>query len=282
MKKYMSLLEKANQERFAIPQFNINNLEWAKYILEACEEDKSPVFLGVSTGAAKYMGGYNVVVGMVRGLIKDLKITIPVMIHLDHGSSVEECKKAYDAGFDSIMIDASLEPLDENIKATNEVSSYCSDAIIEAELGIISGTEDTIIEEHQYTTTEEAIKFCSSVDIDMLAPSLGSVHGLYKAEPKMNYQVMKEIKAAVNKPLVLHGGSGLSESILKESIASGVRKLNVNTELQVAWSNAVRDFIFNKDNATIYDPRKVISSGENTLKEAVHKYIDILGSKNKG
>lgn len=276
MKKHSQILEKAFKENYAIPQFNINNLEWTKYILETCEEEKSPVFLGVSTSAAKYMGGYNVVVGMVKGLIKDLNISIPVMIHLDHAHTVMECKKAYDAGFDSIMIDSSLDSIEDNIKATNEVTKYAKDALIEAELGIISGTEDEVIEEYQYTNVDDAIKFCSKTNIDMLAPSLGSAHGLYKKEPNINYQVMKEIFNSVSKPLVLHGGTGLSNKILKECIKKGVRKINFNTELQMAWSTSVREFILNKENDFVYDPRKFISSGEAAIKKVVKEKIHVL------
>ena len=280
LKKYQNILEMAKKDKYVIPQFNINNLEWTKYILEACEEAKSPVFLGVSVGAAKYMGGYNTVVKMIQGLITDLKITIPVMIHLDHSPSVSECLNAYEAGFDSLMIDASLEELEKNISATNEVTTLCPNALIEAELGRIGGAEDDIAHELRYTNSEQAATFCNQTNIDMLAPSLGSVHGLYKEEPNINFEVMQSIIESTNKPLVLHGGSGLPVEILKRSIEHGVCKINFNTELQVAWNKAVRDFIEN--NVDVYDPRKIISAGEQALKETVKTYINILGSNNKG
>lgn len=276
MKNKQEIIDDFFKKDKAILQFNINNLEWTKYILEVCEEEQSPVFLGVSTGAAKYMGGYNTVVGIVKGLIKDLNITIPVLIHLDHGHTVEDCQKAYDAGFDSIMIDASLNDLEENIKMTNEVSDYAKNALIEAELGIISGTEDTVIEEYKYTTIEEALKFCSSTSIDMLAPSLGTVHGLYKTKPNINFKLMNEIHQKTSKPLVLHGGTGLSNEILKKSIKNGVRKININTELQVAWSKGVREFILKEENNSIYDPRKIISAGENNMKKVIREKIRTL------
>lgn len=277
---FWNVLNKAKEEKYAIPQFNINNLEWAKYILEECEKEKSPVFLGVSTGAAKYMGGYNTVVNMVKGLIKDLNITIPVMIHLDHAKNYADCVKAIDAGFDSIMIDASNLTLEENIKTTNEVKAYSTTELIEAEIGKIGGSEDGISTSLYYTNAIEANEFVSKTDIDMLAPALGSVHGLYKGDPNINFEVMKEISSTTNKPLVLHGGSGLSEEILKEAIACGIVKINFNTELQIAWHKSVVDFINNNKEA--YDPRKVISSGEIALKQVVSRYISILGSKNKG
>lgn len=275
-----SVLNKAKQEHYAIPQFNINNLEWAKYILEECQKEKSPVFIGVSTSAAKYMGGYVTVVNLVKGLIKDLNITIPVIIHLDHAKTFEDCKKAIDAGFDSIMIDASKSSLEENIKTTNEVIKYSKGQLIEAEIGQIGGTEDDMTSQVYYTNTAEAQTFVNNTTIDMLAPALGSVHGIYKGEPKINFAVMEEISKATNKPLVLHGGSGLSEEIIKTSIACGIAKINFNTELQIAWHKSVLDFISN--NKEVYDPRKVIGSGEQALKQVVSKFISILGSKNRG
>lgn len=277
---YSKVLNKAKEEKYAIPQFNINNLEWAKYILEECEKEKSPVFIGVSTGAAKYMGGYVTVVNMVRGLVKDLNITIPVIIHLDHAKSYEDCKKAIDAGFDSIMIDASKTSLDENIKTTNEVIAYSNGQLIEAEIGQIGGTEDGMTSELYYTNAKEAMYFVDNTKINMLAPALGSVHGIYKGEPKINFEVMEEISTKTNKPLVLHGGSGLSSEILKNAIACGISKINFNTELQIAWHKSVLEFINN--NKEVYDPRKVISAGEKALKAVVSEYISILGSKNRG
>jgi len=277
---FYDVLKKAKEEKYAIPQFNINNLEWAKYILEECEKEKSPVFIGVSTGATKYMGGYNTVVNMVRGLEKDLNITVPVMIHLDHASKKEDCLKAIDAGFDSIMIDASSYPLEENIQITNEVIAYNKDKIFEAEIGQIGGTEDDMTTNAFYTNCEEAEYFVSKTNVDMLAPALGSVHGIYKGEPKINFEVMEEIARKTNKPLVLHGGSGLSTEIIKKAVSCGIVKINFNTELQLAWHKSVVDFINNYKEA--YDPRKVISSGEKALKEVVSNYISILGSKNKG
>lgn len=277
---FQEILNNAKENKYAIPQFNINNLEWAKFILEECEKEKSPVFLGVSTGAAKYMGGYNTVVNLVKGLIKDLNITVPVMIHLDHAKTKEDCIKAIDAGFDSIMIDVSSLSLEENIRITNEVTKYGSKQLIEAELGQIGGIEDDMSSDIFYTNTDEAQFFVENTNIDMLAPALGSVHGVYRGEPNINFKVMKEISLSTNKPLVLHGGSGLSSEILKRSIECGITKINFNTELQLAWHKSVKEFINN--NKEVYDPRKVISSGELALKEVVSDYISILGSKNKG
>ncbi len=273
------ILLKAKNEHYAIPQFNINNLEWAKYILEVCEEEKSPVFLGVSQGAMKYMGGFDVVIGMINGLKKDLNITIPVMVHLDHSPTVELCKSAVDAGFDSIMFDGSKYDYEKNVRLTNEVKAYLKDQLFEAEIGKIGGEEDGIASTEYFTSLSEAEDFISKTNIDMLAPALGSVHGIYKGEPNIQTDVMKEISEKTNMPLVLHGGSGLPENILKECIKNGIVKINFNTELQISWHNGVLDFIAN--NKDVYDPRKVISSGEENMKSTIREYINILGSKGK-
>lgn len=272
-------LLKAKTEKYAIPQFNINNLEWTKYILEVCEEEKSPVFLGVSTGAAKYMGGFNTVVGMVKGLIKDLNITIPVILHLDHAQTFESCKDAVDAGFDSIMIDGSKYDYQENIRLTNQVKEYLNGQLLEAEIGKIGGEEDGIANELNFTTLEEAEDFISKTSIDMLAPALGSVHGIYKGKPDIKINIMNDISTKTNMPLVLHGGSGIPEETLKAAVANGICKANFNTELQLGWHKDVVRFVEN--NKEVYDPRKVISSGEEGLKNVAREYIRILGSKGK-
>ena len=276
---FKEILLKAKNEHYAIPQFNINNLEWAKYILEVCEEEQSPVFLGVSQGAAKYMGGFNTIVGMVNGLKKDLGITIPVMIHLDHASTVELCKNAVDAGFDSIMFDGSKYEYSENVKYTNEVKAYLKNQLFEAEIGKIGGEEDGVASTEFFTSLSEAQDFISKTNIDMLAPALGSVHGIYKGEPNIQTDIMKEISQKTDMPLVLHGGSGLPENILKECIKNGISKINFNTELQISWHEAVAKFVL--ENKEVYDPRKVISSGEESMKATIKNYIRILGSKGK-
>lgn len=281
LQNMIKMLDKAKKEGYAVPHFNINNLEWTKYILETCEEHKSPVILGVSEGAAKYMGGYNVVSNIVKGLIKDLKITIPVAIHLDHGSSFEACKKAIDAGFTSVMIDASRFDLKENINITKQVVKYAKrkKVSVEAEIGHIGGSEDGISSDLMYATVEDSLQLYKNTKIDFLAPALGSVHGLYKGEPKINFERMKEIKEKLNIPLVLHGGTGLPDEIIKESINCGICKININTELQIAWTKGVREKLGNDSN--VYDPRKVISAGEKNIKEAITNKIILLGSINK-
>lgn len=273
------LLKSALKGKYAIPQFNINNLEWAKYILEECEKEKSPVILGVSEGAVKYMGGYNVVYNLVIGLIKDLKTTTPVVLHLDHGSSFSSCKDAIDAGFSSVMIDASKYEIEENIKITKEVVDYAKkfNVSVEAEVGHVGGSEDGIANEIYFATIEDCKRLVEETNIDSLAPALGSVHGIYKGKPNLNFERMKEIEDILNMPLVLHGGTGIPDADILKSISCGITKININTELQLAWNTAVREFIKNND---AYDPRKVIGSGEDAIKKCVRDKLHLLGSLN--
>ena len=275
-----NMLEKAKKEKYAVPHLNINNLEWAKYILEECQELNSPVILGVSEGAAKYMGGYNVVSGMVNGLLKDLNITIPVALHLDHGSSFETCKKAIDAGFSSVMIDGSKLNLEDNIKVTKEVITYAEskNVSVEAEIGCIGGSEDGVSNEILHAKTEDCVKIVNETNLCTLAPALGSVHGIYKGEPNLNFERMKEISEKTNLPLVLHGGTGIPDDKIKMAISCGISKINVNTELQLAWHGALKKFVLNND---AYDPRKVIGSGESSIKEAIKAKVILFGSNNK-
>lgn len=269
------MLEKAKKGHYAVPHFNINDLEWTKYILEKCNELNVPVILGVSDGAGKYMGGYNAIYGMVTGLIKDLNIKIPVCLHVDHGCA-ETCKKALDAGFTSVMIDASREELDENIRISKEIVEYAhaKGATVEAEVGHIGGTEDNITSDVFYATLEECQKIYEETGIDSLAPALGSVHGFYKGEPNLNFERMQLINENLPIPLVLHGGSGIPDDKIAKAIACGISKINVNTELQVAWSQAVREFL-NTDSKA-YDPRKVIGSGEKAMKEKIEEKVRLF------
>lgn len=276
---FNEMLKKAKEEHYAVPHFNINDLEWTKYILEECQELNVPVILGVSEGAAKYMGGFNTIAGMVKGLIQDLNISIPVCLHVDHGQSFETCKKAIDAGFTSVMIDASRHEIGENIRITKEVVDYAHDrnVTVEAEVGHIGGTEDNITSEETNATLEECLTIYNNTGIDALAPALGSVHGFYKGEPNLNFERMKLINESLPIPLVLHGGSGIPDDKIKMAIASGTSKINVNTELQAAWSQAVREFIANDKEA--YDPRKVIGSGEKAIKDKVREKVQLFSTK---
>ena len=275
------MLSKADSGKYAVPQFNINNLEWTRFILEQCQELKTPVILGVSEGAIKYMGGYKTVANLVKSLISNLNITIPVALHLDHGSSYESCVKAINNGFTSVMIDASKYPLEENINITRQVVNYAKDkdVTVEAEVGAVGGEEDGIANELAYAKVEDAIKLVNETNIDFLAPALGSVHGIYKGEPKLDFERMVKIHELTKLPLVLHGGSGIPDQLIKKSISCGICKININTELQIAWSKAVRLYL--KENEKVYDPRKIIKSGEAKMKEMITSKVLLFGSNNQ-
>lgn len=272
---FNEMLNLAKKEKYALPHFNINNLEWTKYILEKMQEENLPVILGVSEGAKKYMGGFYAISCMVKGLIKDLNITIPVCLHLDHGSSFESCKEAIDSGFSSVMIDASKYDLETNKKITKQVVDYAhpKGVSVEAEVGHVGGTEDNIYGDVFRATLEDCLEI-SKTGIDALAPALGSVHGLYKGEPNLDFDRMREINEALSIPLVLHGGTGIPYDMIKKAISCGISKININTELQVTWHQAVMDFI--KLNPNVYDPRKVIGSGEIAMKDKINELVNVF------
>lgn len=273
------ILLHAFQNGYAVAQFNINNLEWTRFILEECNEKKKPVILGVSEGAINYMGGYNVVVSLVKNLVLDLHISIPVVIHLDHGSSIESCEKAIKAGFTSVMIDASSKTLEKNIEITKKVveMAHLKNVTVEAEIGHVGGTEDNVISDIYYANIDDALKLVEETGIDSLAPAVGNAHGLYKGLPKLDFDRIQNIATKVNIPLVLHGGTGIDEQSLKQAIALGISKVNINTELQIAWANAIKNYMI--QNPDVYDPRKIIKSGEQAIKEIIKKQLNILYSK---
>jgi len=270
------ILLNAKNNKKVIYQFNINNLEWTKIILEKCNELNQSVILGVSEGAVKYMGGYNVVASLVSSLIKDLNIKIDVVLHLDHGSSLDSCKKAIDAGFTSVMIDMSKLPFKENIEKTKEVTEYAhsKNVTVEAEIGHVGGVEDDIISSIKLANYDECIEFVSKTGIDSLAPAIGTVHGIYKGELNIDYELIQKLNDNLEVPLVMHGGSGLKNDILIRAIKSGISKININSDLQDVWQKGVVDFI--KLNPTIYDPRKIILSGRSNMESVIEDKINIL------
>lgn len=273
------MLKKAKEEHYAVPHFNINNLEWTKFILEECNELNVPVILGVSEGAVKYMGSYLVVADMVKALVKSLNIKIPVCLHLDHGSSLESCISAIDAGFSSVMIDGSRLPLEENIKITKEVVSYAHERgiSVEAEVGHIGTTEDNMTKEETNATFEDCQILYENTDIDALAAALGSVHGFYKKEANLDFETMELINKSLPVPLVLHGGTGIPDDKIRMAISKGISKININTELQSVWSKDVRKYLL--ENEDVYDPRKIISSGEAAMKERISEIVTLFGTK---
>ena len=274
------MLNDAKDKKYAVAQFNINNLEWTRFILEECQNNNSPVILGVSEGAAKYMGGYKTVADMVKDLIDYLNISVPVCLHLDHGGSFDECKTAIDCGFTSVMIDASKYELEKNIEITKEVVSYSKkfNITVEGEIGHIGSDKTEKNQGILYAEIQDCVKYGLETGVDFLAPALGSVHGLYKGEPKLNFERMSEISKLTNLPLVLHGGTGIDDEKITKAIRCGVCKININTELQIAWSNAVKERI---NEGNIYDPRKIIKLGEESLKICVRNKINLLGSKDR-
>ena len=276
---FIEMLNKAKKEHYAVPQFNINNLEWTKYILEQSKELNIPVILGVSEGAAKYMGGFNVVVSMVRELVKSLNITTPVCIHLDHGTTKESCIEAINAGFTSVMIDASRHELSENIRITKEVVDYAhlKNVSVEAEVGHIGGTEDNVTATSTNATLDDCQVLLNNTGIDSLAPALGSVHGFYKGEPNLDFETMEIINNNLPIPLVLHGGTGIPADKIAKAISCGISKININTDLQAVWSNAVREKLIN--DKEVYDPRKVISSGEAAMKTRIKELVTLFGTR---
>ncbi len=276
------MLNKAKAEGYAVGQFNLNNLEFTQAILQAAEAEKSPVILGVSEGAARYMSGFKTVVKMVEGLLEDLKITVPVAIHLDHGSSFEKCKEAIDAGFTSVMIDASHHPYEENIEITTKVVEYAhaKGVSVEAELGTVGGQEDDVVAEGIiYADPQECVDLVKRTGIDCLAPALGSVHGPYKGEPNLGFKEMEEIGNLTGVPLVLHGGTGIPTKDIQQAVSLGTAKINVNTENQIASAKAVREVLAAKPDE--YDPRKYLGPARDVIKETVIGKIREFGSSNK-
>jgi fructose-bisphosphate aldolase, class II len=276
------MLNKGKAEGYAVGQFNLNNLEFTQAILLAAEEEKSPVILGVSEGAARYMGGFNTVVHMVKGLLIDYKITVPVAIHLDHGSSFEKCKEAIDAGFTSVMIDASHHPFEENVETTKKVVDYAHSkgVSVEAELGTVGGQEDDVVAEGViYANAQECVELVKRTGIDCLAPALGSVHGPYKGEPQLGFKEMEEIGKLTGVPLVLHGGTGIPLKDIQQSVSLGTAKINVNTENQIASAKTVREVLAAKPNE--YDPRKYLGPARDAIKTTVINKMREFGSSGR-
>lgn len=279
------MLKDALEGKYAIGQFNINNLEWTKAILQAAEETKSPVILGVSEGAGKYMTGFKTVVKMVEGMVEEMGITVPVAIHLDHGS-YDGALKAIDAGFTSVMFDGSHYPIEENIEKTKEIVeiSHSKGISVEAEVGAIGGEEDGVVGSGEIADPEEC-KRIADLGIDFLAAGIGNIHGVYPENWQgLNLVVLAEIQKKVGgMPLVLHGGTGIPDDMIKESIGLGVSKINVNTECQLVFAEATRKYIEEgKDReGKGFDPRKLLKPGTDAVVKLVKEKMDLFGSSGK-
>ena len=279
------MLTKAKAGKYAVGQFNINNLEWTKAILETAQEMNSPVILGVSEGAGKYMCGYKTIVGMVNGMLEGLKITVPVALHLDHGS-YDAAMACIDAGFSSVMFDGSHLPIDENIAKTRELVEITGKKGIslEAEVGAIGGEEDGVVGGGENADPNEC-KMIADLGVTMLAAGIGNIHGKYPANwAGLNFETLAAISEKVGEmPLVLHGGTGIPEDMIKKAISLGVSKINVNTECQLAFAAATRKYVeAGKDlEGKGFDPRKLLADGTKAIKATVKEKMELFGSVNK-
>ena len=279
------MLDKAKAGHYAVGQFNINNLEWTKSILATAQELNSPVILGVSEGAGKYMTGFKTVAAMVKAMIEEMNITVPVALHLDHGS-YEGCLKCVEAGFSSIMFDGSHYPIDENVAKTTELVKLAHDngMSIEAEVGSIGGEEDGVIGAGECADPKEC-KAIADLGVDMLAAGIGNIHGKYPANwAGLSFETLDAIQQLTgDMPLVLHGGTGIPEDMIKKAISLGVAKINVNTECQLSFADATRKYIeAGKDlEGKGFDPRKLLAPGAEAIKATVKEKMELFGSVNK-
>ena len=279
------MLEKAREGKYAVGQFNINNLEWTKSVLLTAEELKSPVILGVSEGAGKYMTGFKTVAAMVRAMMEELNITVPVALHLDHGT-YDGCYKCIKAGFSSIMFDGSHYPIEENIEKTKELVkvAHAMGLSLEAEVGSIGGEEDGVVGLGECADPREC-KAIADLGIDFLAAGIGNIHGKYPENwPGLRFDVLEQVKAAVgDMPLVLHGGTGIPEDMIKKAISLGVAKINVNTECQLSFAAATREYIeAGKDlKGKGFDPRKLLAPGADAIRATVNEKMELFGSVGK-
>ena len=279
------MLTKAKAGKYAVGQFNINNLEWTKSILQTAEELQSPVILGVSEGAGKYMCGYKTIVGMVEGMLEELNITVPVALHLDHGS-FEGAKACINAGFSSIMFDGSSLPIEENVQKTTELVNTCNilGLSLEAEVGSIGGEEDGVIGAGECADPDECKKV-ADLGVTMLAAGIGNIHGKYPENwAGLSFETLDAIQAKTGDiPLVLHGGTGIPADMIKKAISLGVAKINVNTECQLAFQEATRKYIeAGKDlEGKGFDPRKLLAPGAEAIKATVKEKMELFGSVGK-
>ena len=279
------MLNKAKAGHYAVGQFNINNLEWTKAVLLTAQEMQSPVILGVSEGAGKYMCGFKTVADMVKAMIDELKITVPVALHLDHGS-YDGCYKCIDAGFSSIMFDGSHYPIDENVAKTKELVAVCAEKglSLEAEVGSIGGEEDGVVGMGECADPNEC-KMIADLGVDMLAAGIGNIHGKYPANwAGLSFETLAAVSEKVGAmPLVLHGGTGIPEDMIKKAISLGVSKINVNTECQLSFAAATRAYIeAGKDlEGKGFDPRKLLAPGTEAIKATVKEKMELFGSVGK-
>lgn len=278
MKKY--ILD-ALKKHYAIPQINVNGLIWIEGALKAAQESHSPIIIGTTDKNIPFLGGYDFIAETIKNKVKTMNITVPVIVHLDHGLSVQGCKKAVDAGYDSVMFDGSKLPIKDNIQLTREVVEYAhkKNVYVEGEVGAVGGSEDGMTSNLKYASLEDCVSLAKGSCIDTLAPALGSVHGEYVGDPDLDFDKMQKINEILNIPLVLHGASGLSDNDIQKAINYGHAKINFNTEINLAWSSAIREFLI--ANPKTFSPQEILNPSINVIKETVISIIKKCSSDSK-
>lgn len=279
-----AIAKKAYEGQYAVPHININNLEWTRAVLETAQENKSPVILGTSEGAVKYMGGFKTIFGMVSNMVEDLGITVPVVLHLDHGT-YEGAKKALAAGYTSVMFDGSHFAIDENIKKTKDIVALAkkTNASVEVEVGTLAGEEDGVVGSGEVADPKE-VKIMADLGADMIAAGINNIHGPYpEGWEGLDLDVLSKLKAEAKRCIVLHGGTGIPSDQIKSAISMGVAKINVNTELQLSFAEATRQFVKSgeSEKGKNYDPRKFLAPGVQAMKDTVKEKMELFGSVNK-
>ncbi|MGE7761416.1 class II fructose-1,6-bisphosphate aldolase [Peribacillus sp. NPDC097895] len=275
------MLEKAKAESYAVGQYNINGLAFAQSFLQAANEEQAPIILAASDRLVDYLGGFKTIAVMVKSLMEEMDIMVPVALHLDHGMDVKRCKKAMDAGFTSVMIDGSHHPIDENIEMTKMVADYARPrgVSVEAEVGTVGGTEDGLVGGIQYADPNECMRIVKEAEIDALAAALGSVHGPYQGEPKLGFEEMELISNMTNIPLVLHGGSGIPLHQIRKAIKLGHAKINVNTESIQVWAKTIREVLAVEEK--VYEPRAIITPAKEAIISVVKRKMAEFNTSGK-
>lgn len=276
-----NIIQFAKLSGFAIPQMNINGLIWIEGVLKAAENQQSPIIIGTTDKNIEYLGGYQFILNTIKNKIQAMEITVPVLIHLDHGLSVENCKRAIDVGYDSVMFDGSQLSIEENIKQTKKVVEYGHQkgVLVEGEVGAVGGEEDGLIGQVRYADINECVALVKETQLDTLAPALGSVHGKYQGEPNLGFEEMKIIRNKVDVPLVLHGASGISNYDLQRAIKLGHAKINFNTEINMSWTKKLRDTL--EDDKDLFNPQKILKPSIQAIEQTAEKIIKMCGSNNQ-
>ncbi|PTG48061.1 ketose-bisphosphate aldolase [Staphylococcus cohnii] len=279
--KYDELLNNAKNKEFAIPQVNLNEIDWIDPIIKAASNMESPIIIATSDNIVDLLGGYKFICQTIRNKIHSMQVNIPIKIHLDHSTSIENCKKAVDAGYDSVMFDGSKLDIVDNVKKTFEVATYAhkKGVAVEGEVGGVGGKEDGIEDTIKYASIDDCITLSKKANIDILAPALGSAHGEYKGQPNLNFKLMEQINNTLHQALALHGATGISDTDLKHAIRLGHAKINFNTEVKKAWTEALRTVLNN--NPSLYEPQNIIQPCKQAIEDTVSNLIKKCNSENK-